>query len=110
MTVCPPIIPVSSPPIAFFKIPRAGAYISIFSGLGDTIVILFLRGSCFDVVSSAAEPPRLLALLRDFLDVDEVEEISFRRGLGWIGVFSPLREGRGAVSGFVGPPMDKRFN
>jgi len=99
----------SSPAIDFFKIPRAGAYISIFSGLGDTIVILFLRGSCF-VVSSPTEPPRLLALLRDFLVIDRVEEISLRRGLGWIGAFCPLREGRGEISWFVGLPMDKRFS
>ena len=62
------------------------------------------------VVSSATEPPRLRALFRDFWDIDEVEEISFRRGLGWIGVFSPLREGRGLINWFVGPPVDKRFN
>lgn len=61
------------------------------------------------VVSSAADPPRLRALFRDFLGV-EVEEISLRRGLGWIGMFSPLREGRGLTNWFVGPPMDKRFN
>src|SRR5436190_1780500 len=40
-----------------------------------TIVILFLReGSCF-VVSSGSAPPKLLALLRDFLIVVEVGEI-----------------------------------
>jgi hypothetical protein len=62
------------------------------------------------VVSSAADPPRLLALFRDFVDIDEVEEISLRRGLGWIGAFSPLREARGLNSWFVGPPMDERFD
>lgn len=57
-----------------------------------TIVILFFRGLiCFAddgaVGSSVPTPPKLRALLRLFLGDDE---ISFRRGLGWIGAFSPL--------------------
>jgi hypothetical protein len=66
-----------------------------------TIVILFLRGLiCFAddgaVGSSAPAPPRLRALLRPFL-VDD-DEISLRRGLGWIGAFSPLRDWLGMLA------------
>jgi hypothetical protein len=62
------------------------------------MVILFFRGLeiCLAedgaVGSSVPAPPRDRALLREA--VFETDEISFRRGLGWIGTFSPptLRE------------------
>lgn len=59
------------------------------------MVILFLRGLeiCFAddgaVGSSVPAPPRERALFRVGF---AVAEISLRRGLGWIGMFSPLRD------------------
>ena len=46
-------------------------------------------------VSSAPTPPRDRALLRDLLFVED--EISLRRGDGWVGAFPPRRRDRGVA-------------
>lgn len=59
--------------------------------------------------SSFPAPPRLRARLRVLFVKDEDKEISFRRGLGWIGTLSPfanpLRDWVG-VPGIPAAPRD----